>query len=159
MKIKILLFSIVSLFFGLLAVIGVGAALSNRCPDFNQATLLIDQKPWSVAVARTSSQQAHGLAGCQAIPEGHGLYFPFKPPAPVSFWMKDMVIPIDIIWLADGKVVGIVENVPPPRNLKGAKLPFYQPPVPVDGVLEIGAGEAKGNRIGIGTKIAFDKSR
>ena len=67
--------------------------------------------------------------------------------------MKDMLIPIDIIWIADGAVVGIERNVPPPVDSNQSDLPLYAPPQPIDAVLELPAGAAKQFNISIGSRV------
>jgi len=57
--------------------------------------------------------------------------------------MKGMVIPIDIIWIRDHKVIGIASHVPPPPSNKlDQELIRYKSPQSVNGVLEVGAGKA-----------------
>jgi len=114
--------------------------LPSPCPNFDEATVVINQsQEISVAVARSSTAKARGLSGCGALKPGHGMYFSFPEGQIASFWMKDMLIPIDIIWIANQRVIGLEENVPTPQN---NNLIIYQPPQPVDAVLEIAAGQA-----------------
>lgn len=154
MKITTLLFIIILLIFVFFAVLALGNKLSNLCPNFKESVLVIGGKELSVGIANTESERVLGLGRCSQVPVGHGLYFPFEEPTLASFWMKDMIIPIDIIWIAQGRVVDIEENVPPPSvNVQEADLPQYRPPVPVDAVLEIGGGQASKQGITIGTLL------
>jgi uncharacterized membrane protein (UPF0127 family) len=110
------------------------------CPDFNQTTLTINQYSFNIALAITPAQQIQGLSGCKNIPENSGLLFPFSEKKIASFWMKEMFVPIDIIWISDGKVVGIEHNVKEPSNFKETNLPTYSPAQPINAVLELPAG-------------------
>jgi len=126
---------------------------NKQCPDFDQGIVLIDtQHKLSIAIARTPNQHTRGLSGCPAINSNQGMLFPFTQPTNAAFWMKNMLIPIDIIWIADDSVVGIEHNVPPPHSSQDP-LPKYYPPQPVDYVLEIRAGQAKQLNIDIGSVI------
>lgn len=71
------------------------------------------------------------------------MLFVYSQPSIHQFWMKDMQFPIDIIWIDNGKVVGITDNVPPPDpNTTLNQLPTYSSPQPVSAVLEVNAGYA-----------------
>ena len=142
------------------ALISVGAAflLMPRlaCRDFNASTVTLNNNQFiSVALARTPAEHEQGLSGCSSLKLGQGMYFIFPIKTDAIFWMKDMLMPIDIIWLADHQVVGVTPNVPPPAN-PAASLPTYQAPAPVNGVLEVGAGHAKLLNIKPGTTLKLN---
>jgi len=100
-------------------------------------------------IADSDAEHAQGLSGRRAVPPGHGLLFIFDRPDRYGFWMKDMLISIDIIWLADdGTILEIEEGVSPDTY----PTPFY-PPVPVKFVLETRVGEAKAQNWTVGTRI------
>lgn len=71
--------------------------------------------------------------------------------------MKDMAYPLDIIWIADGKVLGVSENVPVPQNNNILNLPTYSPPEAIDSALEINAGSVKKFNISIGDIVSVDR--
>jgi hypothetical protein len=54
-----------------------------------------------------------------------------------TFWMKNMLFPLDIIWINDGKIVNISRNLPPEGDLPSNK---YHSGRPADHVLEINSG-------------------
>src|SRR5574337_205552 len=92
-----------------------------------------------VEVARTAREQARGLGGRASLPRGEGMLFPFDAAEHRTFWMKGMLIPLDIVWIREGKVVTINANIPPPR-------PHETPAVVrhlADLVLEVPAGYAQ----------------
>lgn len=95
-------------------------------------------------VARTPQEQATGLMFRNYLDDDRGMLFPVDPPQPVSLWMKNVVIPLDMLFLADGKIVGIEANVPPcPED----PCPTYGPEgIPIDAVIEVRGGLA--NEIG-----------
>ena len=79
------------------------------------------------------------------------MYFVFDKPKPAVFWMKGMLIPLDIIWISDNTVVGLEKNVPPPANPAQTDPLQYHAPQPVDAVLELFSGQAKELNIDVGT--------
>jgi uncharacterized protein len=136
--------------------LGVGAywiSTKTACLDFNQASVQIDDTTLSVALAVTQQEQMRGLGGCHSIPPQSGLYFMYETPQNVAIWMRGMLIPIDIVWIADGEVIGIERDIPPPDDHKTTLLPQYRPPRPVDGVLEIAGGKANDYGITVGSRV------
>jgi uncharacterized protein len=102
-------------------------------------------------VVASPEARAQGLSGRSEVPPGYGMLFVFDAPERYGFWMKDMLVSIDIIWLDnDGTIIGIEENVSPATYPK----PFY-PPRAVRLVLETKAGEARAQGWGVGTKLSL----
>jgi hypothetical protein len=90
-------------------------------------------------VAQTPEQQAMGLMYRSALDDNHGMLFPFSPARPVSFWMKNVAIDLDMVFLRNGQVIAVSSNVPP---CKAEPCPFYGPKAPVDQVIELRGGRA-----------------
>lgn len=102
-------------------------------------------------IVRTVEEQSRGLSGRAEIPHQYGMLFVFPTSQPLSFWMKDMLVPIDMLWLSeDGTVLGIEESVSP-----DSFPATFHPPVPVRLVLEMHAGEAQLLGITKGSRIAL----
>ncbi|MDA1169487.1 MAG: DUF192 domain-containing protein [bacterium] len=117
---------------------------NKPCAAFSEATLQTPPQTINLALANTPEKQSKGLGGCKYVPENSGMYFSFEQSNTHTFWMKDMLIPIDIIWIQGSSVVGIEKNVPNlPLDTPDEELPKYTSPVPVDAVLEVGAGMAE----------------
>ena len=108
--------------------------------------ITIGEAELSVEIADTPELQKRGLSGRTALAEGHGMFFVFPEPGRYGFWMKDMLFPIDIIWIdGSGAVVGAVSADP-------ASYPeVFYPPVPVSYVLEVPRGFAEKNHIETGS--------
>jgi uncharacterized membrane protein (UPF0127 family) len=92
---------------------------------------------FSVEIAATPEQQERGLMFRRALPPDEGMVFPYDPPQPVGFWMKNTLIPLDMIFIrADGTIANIAENT----------VPLSLDSVPSSGdvaaVLEIAGGRA-----------------
>ncbi len=105
-----------------------------------QATVTINNHVFSVEVAKTTTEKEKGLSGRNSLTPNHGMYFPFDTPGFYPFWMKDMKFPIDIIYIANGKVVTVYKNVKPAADPYSTVV---KPTQPTDSVLEINAGEAE----------------
>jgi uncharacterized membrane protein (UPF0127 family) len=97
-------------------------------------------KNFKVDVADTMMKQARGLSGRESLGEDEGMFFIFHATGTHGFWMKDMKIPIDIIWILNDHVVGVEENVQPESEKSMFSLTRYYPPEPVNRVLEVPAG-------------------
>ncbi len=115
----------------------------------------IGDKSVTVDVADTEEKRVKGLSGKTTLAEGSGMLFVFdnKKTFP-TFWMKDMIIPIDIIWIADDKVAKIDKNVSVPTlGTPDNKLTLYHPDKPVDYVLEVNSGFSDKNNIKAGDSV------
>ena len=79
--------------------------------------------------------------------------FPYNGPGLRGIWMKGMLIPIDILWILEGRIVAIEANVQPPTS-NGALAVFSHV---ADQVLEVPAGYARemGIRIGQSVEVTY----
>ncbi len=125
----------------------------------NYSTVLkIKDKILNVEVASSSQAMALGLGGRKSMKENEGMLFVFRAPAKPDFWMKDMHFDLDLIWVANKKIVGIDAGVKAPASEclgPGADcgLRLYSPLQPVDQVLEVNAGWAQKNLVHAGDGV------
>jgi len=107
----------------------------------------------NVEVARSPQAQTRGLGGRPSLKKGTGMVFPYDGPGLRGIWMKGMLIPIDILWIREGRIVAIEAKVPPPSS-NGALAVFSHV---ADLVLEVPAGYAKemGIRIGQSVRVTY----
>jgi uncharacterized membrane protein (UPF0127 family) len=103
----------------------------------------------TVEVARSAREQAKGLGGRSSLPKGEGMLFPFDAAEHRTFWMKGMLIPLDILWIREDKIVAIDANVPPPRAHEATAIVSHV----ADRVLEVPAGFAQGMGISAGQTV------
>lgn len=67
-----------------------------------------------VELARTPQEQAKGLMFRTQMGPDEGMIFPFDPPRGASFWMRNTVIPLDLIFVGrDGRISNIAANAVP----------------------------------------------
>lgn len=127
----------------------VAAAFFYRTYFFPAATAPVAQfggVSLKLEFATTTPARVQGLSGRESIPKDYGMLFAFKKSDLHGFWMKDMLIPIDIFWLDDkGQVVTIAHNVSPTSYPR-----VFYPQQPVRYVLETAAGFAKAHNISEG---------
>lgn len=120
-------------------------------PDSMPSTQLGQQLPISamaeiggheilLEVAQTPQQQAMGLMFRDPLPDRHGMLFPMGRPRPVSFWMKNVPVPLDMVFIYNGTIQAIAANVPPCQT---EPCPTYGPGGQlVDHVIELRGGHA-----------------
>lgn len=111
--------------------------------------LQVGDTTFSVAVADSAEERNRGLSGVRAMGPNQGLYFVFPSARPLSFWMKDMQFPIDIVWIdSDHRVIHMMENVSP-----GTFPMVFTVQQPAQYALEINAGRARATDIRIGDTV------
>jgi uncharacterized protein len=105
---------------------------------------------FTIEVATTDQERALGLMFRRSLPENSGMLFIYDPPQSATMWMKNTLIPLDMVFIsAEGKVHRIESNTEP----------FSTTVIPsegeVVGVLELNAGEA--DKIGLkrGDKVVY----
>ncbi|MGC2307523.1 MAG: DUF192 domain-containing protein [Nitrososphaeraceae archaeon] len=123
----------------------------------NKVKITINNVILQADVALSSEEQTKGLSIKDSLNSNEGMIFPYESPRTLSFWMKDMKFPIDILWLdADKKVVHIEESLQPCSPL--LPCPSYTPDVQAQYVLETVAGFSSANGITTGTPVEFNLS-
>ena len=107
------------LFFAAPAVLVAGVARAQSSEiTFKKSSLEIvsgDRKiKFDVELALNDAERSHGLMFREKLGAYDGMLFDFYQDAPVSFWMKNTLIPLDIIFVrTDGTIVNIAENTVP----------------------------------------------
>ncbi|HEY9601719.1 MAG TPA: DUF192 domain-containing protein [Allocoleopsis sp.] len=101
-------------------------------------------------VAQTPQQQAMGLMYRTSLADDRGMLFPFNPPQPVRFWMKNTLIPLDMVFLYNGVVKAIATNVPPCTT---EPCPTYGTGVLIDQVIELRGGRAAEIGLKVGDRV------
>jgi uncharacterized membrane protein (UPF0127 family) len=133
---------------------GAGTAAIERSPaGLDQVPLTITttagkKQRFTVEVARSEAQQAQGLMNRESLAPDRGMIFPYDPPVAASFWMKNTLIPLDMLFIrADGTIARIEANT----------APLSLDPVPagevVAAVLELAGGRSAELGITAGAKV------
>jgi len=118
-------------------------------------TITVDSTVITVEIADTVDKRTQGLSGRTDLLGDSGMLFVFdKTDRTPGFWMKGMLIPLDLIWIRDGIVVKIDKNVnPPEEGTPDEALPIYVPGQVIDHVLEVRGGYSEANKISVGSKV------
>ncbi len=105
---------------------------------------------FSVEEAKTDEERERGLMFRTSLPEGQGMIFDFSPEQNVSMWMKNTLIPLDMIFIrADGRILRIAENT------KIQSEDIIPSGGPVRAVVEVIAGTAKKYGIAPGDRVSY----
>ena len=121
---------------------------------------------FNVELALTPAQREQGLSGHKPLQDNEGMLFVFDEPGTYNFWMKDMLFPIDIIWIAptpsqsppqaggEGplQIIHIEHDLSPDTYPKA-----FGPKDPALYVFEINAGLSKKNNFKVGDQVKFLK--
>jgi hypothetical protein len=131
-----------------------GEARETSQAGLDQLVLCIESRgktrSFIAEIARTSPQQARGMMFRTELADNRGMLFPFVETRMASFWMKNTVIPLDIIFIRpDGQIENIAENT----------IPYSTDPVestaPVAAVLELRGGLTGELGIGPGDRVRW----
>jgi uncharacterized membrane protein (UPF0127 family) len=123
----------------------VRAPIKNSEIVFGTSTIAVE-------VAMTPESWEKGLSGRTSLAANTGMLFVFNRPDIWGIWMKDMLFPIDIVWLdITRKVIKIEENVAPETY----PAMTYEPATPARYVVELPAGTVKNIGITVGEGVMF----
>ena len=140
--------------------ITLGLLIGVACADPDGAVgpvIDVGETRFEVEIAATSEERRRGLSGRQSLADSSGMLFVFESTRVPSFWMKDMLIPLDFVWIGEEcNVVDLhTDAPPPPAGASTGSLPRYSPGSPVRYVLEINAGRVGELGIEIGDRVTF----
>lgn len=135
------------------------------CVFFNYARILFAPKGaagsvcfnsscFKVQIAKTSAERERGLMYVKELDKNKGMLFIFDKEGIYPFWMKNTLIPLDIIWAdSNNKVIFISQNVQPCKTLI---CPTINPSVKAKHVLEVNAGIVSQKGLKIGDKLIIN---
>ncbi|MEL6458110.1 MAG: DUF192 domain-containing protein [Cyanobacteria bacterium J06636_27] len=103
-------------------------------------------------VALTPKQQAMGLMYRPALPDNRGMLFTFPSPQPASFWMKNVPVPLDMVFMRKGVIQYIEASAPPCIT---EPCPTYGPRTLIDQVIELRSGRAAELGLKKGDKVTI----
>ena len=123
----------------------------------NQAQVLIRKAIFNVEVAHTVEMRTIGLSGRKELNTDSGMLFLYQTGSPTAYWMKDMLFPLDIIWISQHCTISdISESVSiPTRDGIDSQIPRVYPKKSSAYVLEINSGKSKEHGFKVGDKVKF----
>lgn len=121
--------------------------------DISEA--LVTGQIFQLEVARTSSERARGLMNRTSLPEDAAMLFVYEREQYLSFWMKNTLIPLDILFLDASGVVVDVQTMQPQIGVSDDALKIYRSAQPARYALEMNAGLADASGIMPGAQVLF----
>lgn len=108
----------------------------------------------TVEIAANDETRAQGLMFRDQLAADKGMIFLFTQTGTYPFWMKNTLIPLDMVWIDENRrVVSASYGVPP---CKADPCPSYPPAGPARYVLEVASGVAKAHNITSGSQLRFE---
>lgn len=130
-----------------------GTATAPVTGSSGPRVVLPDGSSIAVEVVADPESRARGLMYRPSLAENRGMLFLFPAPDVHSFWMKDTLIPLDMIWLdPERRIIAIERDVPP---CQADPCPSYGPSAEALYVLELAAGQAAAHRLERGDVLEF----
>ena len=131
-------------------VVFYSGALANCADDHVHLSGSWGSAKFTVEVADTDAERTQGLMFRENLAKFESMLFVYDNPQQVAFWMKNTLIPLDILYFtAEGVLLDIRENAAP-----GDLVPFRSSG-PVQYVLEVNAGTAKTLKFGLDTVLGY----
>ena len=128
---------------------GAAVLAQSGLAEFERGEIVIETRGgerynMEVELATSPQQQAQGLMYRRDMPADSGMLFIYRGERVVSMWMRNTVIPLDMVFIdAEGRIEKVVERTEP------MSLKTISSDRPVKGVLELNSGTAA--RLGLGT--------
>jgi uncharacterized membrane protein (UPF0127 family) len=129
-----------------------GAAGAQQLATFSKSKLVIETAkgkfPFDIELALTPPQMEQGLMFRRSLAADAGMLFDYGDPQPIAMWMKNTLIPLDMVFIGkDGTVVDFRERAVP------MSLDTIEPKVPARAVLEVNAGTAQRLGLQVGNTV------
>ena len=122
----------------------------DRAKAGGKITIRVDGIPVWVEVADRPEERRRGLMFREVLPTDEGMLFVFEREEPLSFWMKDTVIPLSIAFISgDGEIVDIqdMEPLDDRTSHRSARPALY--------ALEMNRGWFERHRVEVGERVEF----
>lgn len=119
----------------------LAACVAPGIEGFETTGIRVGEQELTVAVADTPALRQRGLRNVESLPDGiEGMLFVFEEPRPVTFGMRDTLLPLEIWWFdGEGVLIGVTDMTPCSEEL----CPDYASPAPVKWALETVAGDLR----------------
>jgi len=145
--IVITIFSLISLF--------IWSGLNKRCEKKDNAicTIPFTNTSLTVKVAYSRERQEIGLMNVTSLKDNEGMVFVYDEPKPLSFWMKNTLVPLSIAFVEDGGRISEIYDMKVEGNKKDYEFPVYQSTTMVRYAIEAPLGWFTLNNIGKNDRI------
>ncbi len=145
--------AVVVAIFALSFIFALKNLVNSSVYEGTYSMILPDEQVISLEIAETQDEKSLGLSFRENLEENTGMLFVYTVPGMYSFWMKDMLFSIDIIWLDENfNVINIKRDLSPDTYPTS-----FVSQSPAQYVLEVYAGFAKDHEIKIGERLTIQK--
>lgn len=124
---------------------------TNPVNAYQTKTLRVGKAELEVFVADTSEKRTQGLMNVSELAANTGMIFMFPESAPRTFWNKNTLVPLDLIWVRQGQVVGVSSL--PSITQSDNQIVSIPSPEAIDWVLEANAGWASAHDVKVGDQV------
>ena len=129
----------------------------NPNTTFESTKIKIRANIYSIEIAKTTSQLALGLGNRQVLCSNCGMIFIFPFEGSLPFWMKDTLIPLDMIWVNSQNKIVSIQTAQPEIGTSDLNLKQYKNDTPAKYVIELNAGKSTELNIKVGDTIDIPK--
>ncbi len=137
-----------------LSLLAVLVLLAAGCAHAGKPWVEIGGERFQVEVARDDRARAQGLMFRESMPAGDGMLFIHEGEEWLAYWMKNTLIPLDILYFDAGRrLVTQQRDVPPCKP--GGSCSSYPSDAPAKYVLELNAGQAERLDLQTGAALEF----
>jgi uncharacterized membrane protein (UPF0127 family) len=119
--------------------------------------LIVGSSVVVVEIADDAGKRERGLSGREELGKNEGMLFIFSNQRRQTFWMKEMMFAIDIVFINNGRVIEMVENVLAPKEGEDGRRITASSKNPAEWVLEVNSGWAEKNGIKVGDAVQLIK--
>jgi uncharacterized protein len=139
-------------------VLGIAALFSGifacGCSNAQDHWVELQGQRFSIEVADDDLERARGLMFRDSMPDDRGMLFIHDRQMPLSYWMKNTKISLDILYFDDARKLVSQQRDVPPCSL-GNRCPTYPSAAPARYVLELNAGQAAKLGLKDGAELTF----
>lgn len=123
--------------------------------QFDSGSVIVETKKGShafeVEIARDGEERARGLMYREELADGHGMLFIYPGEGPVSMWMRNTYLSLDILFIRASGEIAVIET-----NAEPLSTELMSSGTPVHAVLEVPAGTAARLGIEVGDRVVHD---
>ena len=106
-------------------------------------------------IARTDAERARGLMNRESLPSEVAMLFVYEADRPLTFWMKNTLIPLDILFVDSGGLIVDIQTMQPQPGVADSNLRRYSSAAPARYAVEMNAGLADQHELAVGDQVQF----
>ncbi len=123
----------------------------------NEVTIKINDQLFTVELAVTQAERSRGLMHRESLAQNSGMLFIYHEPQIISFWMKQTLIPLDLLFFdKEGQLMELYRNIQP---CSATTCKTYTNKNPAHFALELRAGTAKKLKLQVGNSFTIVRSK